>query len=243
VDGLYQPTQYENELDGSLDSARVVVPLVLKVFPCTSVLDIGCGIGTWLKAFDENGVHEHIGYDGNHVTRDMLLISSESFRPCDLRFPPSIDRRFDIACSLEVAEHLPDTTADALVTALVRAAPVVVFSAAVPGQPGPGHINTQWQDYWAKLFIRHDYKPTDFLRPQIWGDPRVCWWYQQNVVVYCDPAHYPAGHRAPRSLNMVHPSLYSMPIGGKRAIRLLGQSVKRRAVQLYSRSAADKIDA
>jgi hypothetical protein len=234
---MYRAEQYSKEKDGSLLSAKVVVPLLLRDFPCSSVIDVGCGIGTWLKVFDESGVHDYVGYDGDHVTREMLLIPWDRFRSADLRFALSIERRYDVACSLEVAEHLPSDAALTLVETLTKAAPVVLFSAAVPGQPGPGHINMQWQDYWADRFAEHGYKPIDLLRPQIWGDDRVCWWYQQNAIVYCAADRSPERDRTPRSLNTVHPSLYSLysrPIGGKRAVRELSQSVRRRVSALWS---------
>jgi hypothetical protein len=54
---------------------------------------------------------------------------------------PTARKRFDLAISLEVAEHLPEGSAGALVSTLIEAAPVVVFSAAIKGQSGTNHIN------------------------------------------------------------------------------------------------------
>jgi hypothetical protein len=54
--------------------------------------------------------------------------------------------------SLECAEHLPAHRAAPLVEWLTKSAPIVVFSAAIPGQGGKGHINEQPPDYWNDLF-------------------------------------------------------------------------------------------
>lgn len=226
--GMFHAEDYEKQRDGSLASARVVVPLLLEAFPARSVVDIGCGVGTWLKAFQENGVDDIMGYDGYYVGRDNLCIPYDNFRSIDLRERIQIDRRYDIACSLEVAEHLPRKSAEMLIEALVRAAPVVLFSAGIPGQIGPGHINEQWQDHWAKIFALHNYKPTIFLRSRIWGHEQVCWWYQQNIVVYCNADLYPSSHQIPRSLNVVHPILYSRPMNGRTALRELCRAFWRR---------------
>ena len=78
--------------------------------------------------------------------------------------------------------------------ALVEAAPVVLFSAAIPHQGGVSHVNEQWQSYWWELFGAHGYVAVDCIRPRIFSDPRVEWWYRQNIVVYCEPGRVPAGY-------------------------------------------------
>ena len=53
---LYDQSFYRTYRDGSLRSARVVVPKIMKMIAPASVIDVGCGVGTWLKAFSEQGV-------------------------------------------------------------------------------------------------------------------------------------------------------------------------------------------
>src|SRR2546429_8002382 len=91
---------------GSLASARVIVPIVLDLLGPTSVVDVGCGIGTWLSVFEESGVSDVIGVDGDYVDRDRLLIEPGRYIARDLESPLRLDRSFDLAVSLEVAEHL-----------------------------------------------------------------------------------------------------------------------------------------
>jgi hypothetical protein len=69
--------------DGSLQSARVIVPIILNYFPVRSVVD--SGIGTWLKVFEENVVPDILGIDGPHVDQNMLVIEQEKFLAADLR--------------------------------------------------------------------------------------------------------------------------------------------------------------
>lgn len=63
--------------DGSLRSARQIVPLVIDLVHPASVLDVGCGVGAWLSLFAEHGITELLGVDGDYVQREMLLIPSE----------------------------------------------------------------------------------------------------------------------------------------------------------------------
>jgi hypothetical protein len=104
----------------------------------------------------------------------MLAIPSEAVVEHDLRESVTITRTFDLAVSLEVAEHLPPERGEGFVEDLCRLAPVVLFSAAVPGQGDPkhtGHLNERWQSYWASLFHERGYERAECVRPAIWEDP------------------------------------------------------------------------
>ena len=84
---------------------------------------------------------------------------------------------------LEVAEHLPAKSAPDLIQSLVRLAPVILFSAAVPLQGGLHHVNEQWPTYWRELFQEHHFQMLDLIRKEIWKDPRVKSWYRQNIFL------------------------------------------------------------
>lgn len=204
--------------------------MVLELFPTHSVVDIGCGVGSWLCVFAECGVAEIAGYDGSYVDRALLMIPPAQFNPIDLRHEFALPRRFDLAVSLEVAEHLPDTCAREFVRMLTSAARVVLFSAAIPGQGGIDHMNEQWQDYWRGLFASWDYHPVDCIRPVIRGHEDVEFWYQQNIIIYCSPEilrRRPDLAPVPEhvSLNLVHPALYQHARDGElfftQAVRML----------------------
>jgi hypothetical protein len=169
----------------SLASARAVVPLVLDLMSVRSVCDVGCGIAPWLRVFREFGIDDILGLDGDYVDRELLHIPADRFIASDLTKPIKLDRRFDLAISLEVAEHLPQNRAAGFVRDLTALAPVVLFSAAIPGQGGAHHVNEQWQSYWAHLFGVEGYLPADVIRPSIWDDDTILWWYRQNIMIYC----------------------------------------------------------
>jgi SAM-dependent methyltransferase len=212
----YDDEFFRRHRDGARTSARVVVPLVLRLAPARSAVDVGCGQGTWLAVFAEHGVKDVLGVDGDYVDRDRLEVPPDRFRPHDLARPLRLDRTFDLAVSLEVAEHLPADAAAGFVESLTRLAPVVLFSAAAPYQGGRNHVNEQWPAYWAERFAAHGYRPVDCLRRRIWADPGVEWWYAQNTFLYVaetrlatDPVlarEYEAA--GPAALPLVHPRRY-----------------------------------
>jgi SAM-dependent methyltransferase len=179
----YSTNFYTHQQEGSLRSARRVLPHLLELVAPRSIVDVGCGVGTWLRAAAELGVHDLAGLDGAYVDRSMLQIPHEQFMAVDFTQPFRIERTFDVALSLEVAEHLPETSAVSFVESLTRLAPVVLFSAAIPRQVGEHHINEQWQSWWADRFSRFGYTVVDCMRRRVWDDPQVEWWYAQNMLL------------------------------------------------------------
>src|SRR5690242_8105092 len=103
----YDHAFYRDQAAGSARSASVIIPLLREFLTVRSVCDVGCGVGTWLRCWLDNGVTDVLGIDGDHVAQDQLLIPADKFLAADLRQPLQCNRRFDLAMSLEVAEHLP----------------------------------------------------------------------------------------------------------------------------------------
>jgi SAM-dependent methyltransferase len=211
----YDRRYFADHRDGALASARAMVPHLVQLAGPQSVVDLGCGLGAWLSVFSELGVQALLGVDGDDVPRDELMIPPARFLASDLTTPLQLDRTFDLALSLEVAEHLPPGAAETFVETLARAAPVVVFSAAIPLQGGTGHVNEQWQTYWARLFSARGLVAVDAVRPVFWDDERIEWWYRQNTIVYVRQdrlGEYPAlgearGRTSEPMLDLVHPAL------------------------------------
>jgi SAM-dependent methyltransferase len=154
-------------------SAAVVVPVIVDLFHPQSVLDVGCGMGEWLEAF---GLDDMQGVD-------IAAPEGEGFIRQDLNWPLTLDRTYDLVLSLETGEHLPEAAAETYVNSLVRHSRTVVFSAAVPGQEGKGHINCQPHEYWHEKFAAHGYDMLDAIRPYI-RHPDVSPWYRDNIYAY-----------------------------------------------------------
>lgn len=184
ADYLYDQTFHTYTMHTAMASAQRMIKLVSAIVPVTSVLDVGCSQGSWLKVWNETGVQDITGLDGDYVNPEKLLFDKTHFIPWDLKKQFQLGRKFDLVQCLEVAEHLPDQRAAGLVADLVAHASMVVFSAAPPGQGGENHINEQPYEYWAAHFARHDYVLVDCLRPVLGKWSEVAAWYKYNSFLF-----------------------------------------------------------
>ena len=215
---------YKENQFGFLRSAKEVVPLVIELLRPRCVIDVGCGIGTWLSVFREHGIEDVLGVDSDYIYRKMLQIPEDRFLGFDLRKPLRLDREFDLALSLEVAEHLPHECAETFVDSLARLAPAILFSAAIPYQGGEHHLNEQWPDYWASLFRKKEYTVFDYIRWKIWENDAVDWWYAQNILLFAKKS-YVEDHSLLGSLPdchcsrlaVVHPKKYARVVSALEA--------------------------
>ena len=211
----YDFTQNPTLLEAYSGSAPRVAPKVLDIHPARSVVDVGCNIGVWLRAFLDHGVERVLGVDGDYVDPEKLLVDRALFLQRDLNQPLGAIGRFDLAISLEVGEHLEPDRASGFIADLCQLADVVLYGAAVPFQGGELHVNEQWQSYWAQLFADNGFVAYDVLRRAIWAQPNVAYWYKQNAIFYvkAGSAAYERfrmryGEPSNTMLDVVHPELF-----------------------------------
>jgi SAM-dependent methyltransferase len=218
----YSSAFYTNQRAGSLNSAEVVVPLLIEVFRPNSMLDVGCGQGTWSKTAMDLGIGDLIGVDGAWA-RSALAIPEDVFRSFDLSCPFDLGRRFDLVISMEVGEHIPASCAVTFVNNLVCHSDAVVFSAAIPLQGGTHHLNERWPSYWTSIFMERGYRCFDFLRWKIWNDHRVETWYRQNVLIFAKTSNSQLIGRLddlsrepmPGGIAVVHPEIWTAMMNSK----------------------------
>lgn len=232
---VYSTQFFESQRDGSFASAAVILPILVDIFRPRSLIDVGCGQGTWTKTGAALGIEDQIGVDGAWA-RPSLQVPEDMFRACDLGAPFDLGRRFDLAISMEVGEHIAADRADVFVGNIVRHADAVVFSAAAPYQGGVHHVNEQWPTYWARKFAQHDYRCFDFLRWRIWNDRRVATWYRQNVLIFANRHNDSLVHRLesqavdafPAGVPVIHPEMWTamMNSKGQRLQRLIGPALR-----------------
>ena len=174
-----------------------------------TVVDFGCGRGTWLEMALSHGANRVLGLDTHALENETQLVPVQYV---DLSQLVHLDEKFDVALCLEVAEHLPPSCAPTLVSSLCQAANIVVFSAAIPGQGGMYHLNEQAPAYWHALFLAHHFDCYDF-RSLFWDDALIQPWYRCNTLVFAhrdaaDRLGALAQYKVQSPLHLVHPDIF-----------------------------------
>ena len=183
VSMTYDDIFYFENRAGSVMSARAILSTLLPHLDCRSMVDFGCGTGTWLWVAHGFGVESIRGLDGDYVPPRQLMIPQDCFCAVDLEEPVVLEKKYDLAISMEVAEHLHKESADTFVESLCNAADTILFSAAHPGQGGDGHINEQPMTYWTSKFGKHGFLPVE-IRQLFEGNEDIESWYRENIVLY-----------------------------------------------------------
>ena len=225
----YDAVFYESQVATSLESARIYLKFLWQFFQPASVLDLGCGRGTWLKACHELGSKTLFGLDGDWNNQSLMIDNDINFQSINLNEPFALPEKVDLAISLEVAEHLEPSTAPQFIKCLAAASDMVLFSAAYTQQGGTNHINEQPHTYWARLFALHDFVPFDLFRPEFWGNENVCFWYRQNTFLYTRKDSAPFRKIKSQGLkeivdigfmNCIHPDLYNAKLKDNAKLKL-----------------------
>lgn len=207
----YQDNFFDFHLQDSINSAKEIIPIVLKYIQPSSVIDVGSGVGTWLSIWEKLGVADIVGVDGSYVDKEKLLIEKPMFVTANLENGFKTDRKFDLVECLEVAEHIQPKNAGNFIASLCDLGDIILFSAAIPGQEGTLHYNEQYPEFWIELFARNNFSPYDCIRQQVWTNDKVSWWYRQNIMFFINDKakeKYLSIIKEEQSvLSMVHPEL------------------------------------
>ncbi|WP_102407626.1 class I SAM-dependent methyltransferase [Parabacteroides bouchesdurhonensis] len=222
---MSQKFTYLKEHRRTLDGEKIL-PIIMDIIKPKSVVDVGCGSGTFLHYFKQQNI-EILGLDGSWCNREMLFenIEPSDFLEIDLENDFNLERRFDLAISLEVAEHISPERADNFVKNLTTLSDCILFSAAVPGQGGDHHVNEQYVSYWIEKFGKHGYVFYDIIRPKIWNETDVFGWYKQNSFLVTKKEFISSKYKFFYGYNVIHPDIFQAKVSelnnileGKRGI-------------------------
>jgi SAM-dependent methyltransferase len=199
-----------DEVTHNSSAAEQVLPVLFEVYQPKSIVDVGCGLGNWIEVAKKMTGSTITGVDGDYVNRSLLKINEEEFVEKDLTKPFDLNKKYDLAICLEVAEHLPESSAKGFIQSLTNHADVIMFSAALPGQGGQNHINEQWPSYWQEHFNNCGFEMIDFFRFKIWDNTKIEYWYKQNLFLVVKKGHSLSESNSKLAYSLVHPELLNL---------------------------------
>ena len=233
--------------NSSHNCVPIIMSLLSDIADIKSVIDFGCGTGDWLKAFYDFGVKDILGIDGSYIDVKSLKIDSSLFMTFNLEQPIDLGRKFSLAISLEVAEHLTSNSAQSFIDSICKHSDVVLFGAAIPYQGGTGHINEQFPSYWVELFKNNGYECFDIVRPIIWNNDKISPWRRQNQLIFVNykstiyekfvEKFLPIMARMEAMIDIVHPTMYLLNLrqepSVKQCLIIILKKIRKKIVGIY----------
>ena len=154
--------------------------------------DFGCGTGQYLARLDLMGFENLVGLEGHPPEkREFSNIHQQ-----DLTVPFTVDVPGNVIC-LEVAEHIPNELENAFLTNLANATDpdgLLIFSWAIRGQGGDGHINCRDNNEAIDVVCAHGFEflslETESLRATIAPWPvediplGLLWWFKNTSMIF-----------------------------------------------------------
>jgi SAM-dependent methyltransferase len=186
---IYNPVLFLFFFGRSIADAPGVIKVVEEVFPeAQTFLDVGAGSGGFAAEVKRTG-RQITACEYNKIGRWFSRLQGVDSHPFDLNASPAapaVTGRFDLAYSFEVGEHLPPELGERMVAFIAEHARQVVFTAAIPGQGGMGHINEQPPEYWVELFTAAGMDFDEALTARIrqrFDEEKLAPWFAKNAIV------------------------------------------------------------
>lgn len=179
--------EFKRIQDEERPQAERLAKYVISTYEPKYVVDVGCATGLYLKPFYEAGINA-FGLELEKIPPEITDIPARYIFEINLSQPiPLVPYCNDLAFCLEVLEHIEAEEALVALDNLTKMARRIIFSAAIPGQGGHGHINCQPKEYWLKAFANRGffYSPseTDNLIEYMKSGYHMGWFTQNAMVM------------------------------------------------------------
>lgn len=124
-----------------------------------SMIDWGCGIGSFLSGAKDGGVENLTGIEIGYENAKSFLVENvaHTIRYGNAAVEANFGK-YDCAVSIEVAEHLLPEDADTFVRNVCNSSErMIIMTAAKPNQVGMYHFNCQPSEYWIEKICKNGF--------------------------------------------------------------------------------------
>jgi len=149
----YNDKYYKRHLDRYRDWENKIGEYIYKVLNLKSILDFGCGVGSYLEGAKLAGCEEIFGIELNFDIAKTYFVDEvvPFIIKGDITEELGLSHKYDCVVSFEVAEHIDPDGTDKFINNLIQYSNnYIIITAAPPGQRGTGHINLREKDFWIK---------------------------------------------------------------------------------------------
>ncbi len=150
-----------------------------------TVLDLGCGPGTYVECLNAIGV-SCLGYDVDKRVEGKKDLKCQSLL--------SVADTADVVLCMEVAEHIESSVNNQIVESVAKAlnpGGYLIWTAAQPGQGGVGHINCQTKSYWDSQLKQTGLERDKNIESKLIDYVKAGYhmgWFSQNLMLYKKPS-------------------------------------------------------
>jgi hypothetical protein len=215
----YDEVFYQSVTHRAQIAASEIAQIVSENLQIQSLMDVGCGEGIWIHEFVQKNPQLRFALGCDLTERPRILLKSltainsqleleirvEDFELTNLQ----VNRSIDLAICLEVVEHLTPKAAAHLFDNVLVKSKYLIFSGAVKGQGGTGHINENSISFWNQELVRRGLVPMDIIRPMISSNRKIPSYYRNNIVFYINPSRL-SSQDFPEVLNLISVSSTSI---------------------------------
>jgi SAM-dependent methyltransferase len=187
---MYDPKYYERHFNEYREWEIRLAKFFSDRYKINSVIDIGCGVGSYLEGHVRSGVTKVRGLEYNY--KSAVGYFPDILKPhisyADATKPLDINDKFDCAWSVEVAEHIMPSGTEQFIDNLTSLTEnYILLTAAPPGQSGTGHIKLREKQFWIDAIKA---KGFDYLEDEVkvlqeeWKKLGAEWYITKNVMLF-----------------------------------------------------------
>lgn len=189
LDDIYDNKFFIEHLnDEWLMENKLITNLIYDKFKPKSVVDFGCGSGSYLYFFSKLGVNKLKGFEGSQKAIELALIDKKNIDKCDITKKIELGETYDICICFEVAEHLYEDYVDVFLDNVCSSSATILFTAAPPGQGGRHHVNLKPLQYWIQKFEERHYhyqkSLTNEFKKEFDDIISALSWMKTNIMIF-----------------------------------------------------------
>lgn len=153
----------------------------------TTVIDLGCGYGTYLWLLKTMGFIDLMGVEGSDMED---LFEHENILIHDLSNELTLDKSGNVI-SLEIGEHIPSEYEGAILNNMARHVAkghYLIMSWAIPGQCGHGHVNNRCNIWVLDQFQNRglQFLPHETMQARAVIENH-CSWFCNTIMIFKRP--------------------------------------------------------